>query len=79
MNRDQQALYDFAEQVRQKAHFIMSLGVGGDTRAKEAGAVAAQIVSMAAQAKTAAQMQETLEDPERYDLATLPASSPFDE
>ena len=80
MNEQDKTLFDFAEQVRRKAHEIMIMGVGGSEEVMQAGAVACDILQMAVRMKTYAEMRGTLGDPNRYDLQELAqTSSGFDE
>ena len=81
MNEQDKTLFDFAEQVRRKAHEIMIMGVGGSEEVMQAGAVACEILQLAAQMKTYAEMRVTLGDPARYSLQELSTSAPsgFDE
>ena len=71
------SLEEFAEQVRRKAGHIMGACAGGQS--ERAGALAAELCSMAAQMKMQAQLHAQQDNENRYDLATLPVSSPFDE
>ena len=75
MNEQEQTLFDFAEQVRKTAFHIAAQSSDNPRVAAMAG----ELCSKAAQMKNFAKMKDTMSDPDRYDLASLPIVSAFDE
>ena len=72
-----QELREFAADVRKQAHkMLCAANVAKNDRILE---LAGALCTQAAQVEQRAAMTPSAENPERYDLSTLPALSAFDE